>query len=69
MLAHLKKILALLSVYNYLQMSQELRESLIEALPNPNDDQDHVGPLDKVACLVTIYFTDEEKYTKVEGHN
>lgn len=28
-----------------------------------------MGPPDKVVCLATISFTDEEKYAKIDGHN
>lgn len=37
---------AILSVYDALQMSQELRELLIEALSNPKDYPDDMGPPD-----------------------
>lgn len=53
-------------MYDALQMSKELRESLINAISNPQDYQD--SPLDKLACLATIYFTHEKKYANVDGH-
>lgn len=28
-----------------------------------------MGPPDRVACLATISFTDEEKYAEIDGHN
>lgn len=40
MLSHLKKILDLLIIYDALQMSLELRESLIEVVTNPLEYQD-----------------------------
>lgn len=69
MLAHLKKIPALLSVYDALQMSKELRESLIETLSNPQEYQDEMGLPDRLACLATISFTNEEKYAEIDSHN
>lgn len=50
-------------------MSQELRESFTEALSNPQDYQEDMGPPDRIACLATISFTDEKKYANVEAHN
>lgn len=55
-------------MYDALQMSKELRESLINAISNPQDYQDDIGPLDRLACLATIYFTHEKKYANVDGH-
>lgn len=69
MLAHVKRIPTLLSVYDALQMSRELRKSLIEVLSNPEDYQDNMGLPDRVVCLATISFTDEEKYAEIDGHN
>lgn len=60
MLAHLKKIYALLSACDALQMSQELTESLIEALLDRQEYPDDMGPPSRVACLPTISFLDEE---------
>lgn len=65
--AHLKKIPAILSIYDTLQISQELRESLIEALSNHQDYQNDMGLPDRIACLATISFTIEKKYANVEG--
>lgn len=45
------------------------REALIEALSNPQEYQDKMDPPDRVACLATISFTDEEKYAEINGHN
>lgn len=28
-----------------------------------------MGSLDRIACLATIFFIDEEKYANIEGHN
>lgn len=69
MLAYLKKIPTLLSVYNALQISQELRESLIQAFSDPQKYQEEMGPLDLVACLVSVSFSDEEKYDKMKDRN
>lgn len=44
-------------------------DSLIEALSNPQDYQEDMGPPDRIVCLATISFTDEEKYANMEGHN
>lgn len=69
MLTHLKKSPALLSVYDALQMSQELRTSLLEVLSNPHDYQSEIGPPDRVACLATVSFTNKKKCANVKGHN
>lgn len=66
-LAHLKKIRALLSVYEALKISEEMRESLTEVLSNPNDYQDDMGPPNTVACLATI--NRQGEIAKVNGHN
>lgn len=50
-------------------MSKELRESLIEALSNPQEYEDEIGLPDRVACLGTIWFTDQEKYAEIDDHN
>lgn len=42
-------------------MSHELRESLVEAFPNPQDYYKDMGPHDRIVCLATISFTDNEK--------
>lgn len=49
-------------------MSEELREELIETLSNPQDYHNDIGPPNKIMCLATISFTDEEKHANVEGH-
>lgn len=69
MLAHSTKIAALLSVYDALQMSHELRESLMQALSDPQNYQSKMGPPNQVACLASVSFLDEEKYANVEDHN
>lgn len=45
-LAHLKKIPALLSVYDALKMSAELRMSLVYALTNPEDFSNEVNQVE-----------------------
>lgn len=49
-------------------MSQELRDSLIEALSDNQKYQGKKGPPDRVTCLATIWFSDEEKYAIEEDH-
>lgn len=65
-LAYLKNNPALLSIYDALQMWQELRESQIETLSNPNIIET-LGPLDRIARLATISFTYGERYAKVRA--
>lgn len=60
-MAHLKKTPALLSVCDALQMSLDLRESLIEVVSNPHDYEDDMGSPDRIASVVTISFTNGEK--------
>lgn len=38
---------------------------LIEALFDPQEYQDDVGALDRIACLATISFKDWEKYANI----
>lgn len=50
-------------------MSQELRESLIEAPFNLQAYRDKKGPPDRIAFLKIISFMDKEKYANIEGYN
>ena len=72
-LAHLKKISALLSVYDALRMSSELRKSLIYALSNPEDFHKDIGEKGSAnkttTCLSMITFTDEDMYSDTPDHN
>ena len=56
-LAHLRKILALLSVFDALMMSQELRDLLINALQNPEKYQSHFAERrhEESLCAETLY--------------
>lgn len=65
-LAHLKKIPALLSVYDALKMSAELRMSLVYALTNPEEFSNEVNQVEMrsseptyAECLALITFTDD----------
>lgn len=50
-------------------MLHELRESLIKALSNLKKYYDKMGPPDWVACLATLSFSNEEKYSNKEDHS
>ena len=65
-LAHLKKIPALLSVYDALKISAELRMSLVYALTNPEEFSNEVNQVEMrsseptyAECLALITFTDD----------
>ena len=76
-LAHLRCIPTLLSVYNALQLSEELRRALILALLSPyvfKTEIDHIEgqPLsDKIcaSCLACITFSDEDLQLGKKFHN
>ncbi|KAH7836484.1 hypothetical protein Vadar_001965 [Vaccinium darrowii] len=71
-LAHLKKIPALLSIYDALKMSPELRKSLIYALSNPDDFHEEVqgkGQKSIAVCMSTVAFGDEDMYAETPDHN
>ena len=75
-LAHLKRIPALLSVYDALQLSRELRKALIQALTSPDLYVDNVEPVDAqhslrvcASCMTCITFTDDDLQLGVEYHN
>jgi len=70
-ISHLKQIPARLNVYNALQMSKELRRTLIQASMNPDDYKDQVDPIevDEVlssplnwcaVCMACVTFFDED---------
>lgn len=66
---HLRKVPTLLSVYDALQMALELRESLIQALPNPTEYQNELGRPDRILSPITISFSDKEKCANVPDNN
>ncbi|KAG5556090.1 hypothetical protein RHGRI_006649 [Rhododendron griersonianum] len=71
-LAHLKKIPALLSIYDALMMSPELRKSLVYALSNPDDfckEIQEKGQKSTTTCLSTVVFGDEDMYAETLDHN
>jgi len=80
-LAHLKKIPSLLSVYDALKMSPELRQSLIYALSNPEDFSDEVqgettnrgkkrqSSNSTEQCLTVVTFDDSDFQAETADHN
>ncbi|KAF7149768.1 hypothetical protein RHSIM_Rhsim02G0166900 [Rhododendron simsii] len=71
-LTHLKKIPALVSIYDALMMSPELRKSLSYALSNPDDfckEVQEKGQESTITCLSTIAFGDEDMYAETPDHN
>jgi len=76
-LAHLKRIPALLSVYDALQMSPELRKALITALTDPEPFKGKIeAPGGKVSsyeicasCMACISFGDDDRQLGEENHN
>lgn len=75
-LAHLKKIPALLSVYDALKMSAELRMSLVYALTNPEEFSNEVNQVKMrsseptyAECLALITFTDDYLQPGLIKHN
>ncbi|KAB2034701.1 hypothetical protein ES319_D04G104000v1 [Gossypium barbadense] len=75
-LAHLKKIPALLSVYDALKMSAKLRMSLVYALTNPDEFSNEVNQVKMrsseptyVECLALITFTEDYLQPGLIKHN
>ena len=75
-LAHLKKIQALLSVYDALKISAELRMSLVYALTNPEEFSNEVNQVEMrsseptyAECLALITFTDDYLQPGLIKHN
>ncbi|PON60504.1 LOW QUALITY PROTEIN: hypothetical protein TorRG33x02_284680 [Trema orientale] len=74
-LAHLKHIPALLSVYDALQMSPELRNALVVALTSPEffkEKIESIGEKQKsysASCLACITFDDEDHQLGAAWHN
>ncbi|TYG73546.1 hypothetical protein ES288_D04G110400v1 [Gossypium darwinii] len=75
-LAHLKKIPALLSVYDTLKMSAKLRMSLVYALTNPDEFSNEVNQVKMrsseptyVECLALITFTEDYLQPGLIKHN
>jgi hypothetical protein len=74
-LAHLRKILALLSIFDALMMLQDLKEVLIQALQNPEEYksyfieqnmQEALFTVNRTAC---INFTDDDLLIGTADHN
>ncbi|XP_039130916.1 LOW QUALITY PROTEIN: uncharacterized protein LOC120267326 [Dioscorea cayenensis subsp. rotundata] len=73
-LAHLKKVPALLSMNDALMMSTEVRESLIHALQNPEEYQAYFAEINMTEAMyathtVSISFTDEDLLLGTVEHN
>lgn len=74
-LAHLRKIPALLSVFDALMMSQELRDVLVYALKNPEQFQAYFAERNLQEVLhvsnrkPTITFTDDDLLVGTAEHN
>ncbi|KAM1786196.1 hypothetical protein ACFX12_039014 [Malus domestica] len=74
---HLKRIPSLLSVYDALKMSKELREALITALTNPEvfetnfkfAEVDTTSPKYYACCLASITFDESDLILGDEYHN
>ncbi|KAG5529107.1 hypothetical protein RHGRI_029692 [Rhododendron griersonianum] len=67
-----EKIPALVSIYDALMMSLELRKSLIYALSNPNDFRKEVQEKRQkstTTCLSTVAFGDGDMYAETPDHN
>ncbi|KAJ1700966.1 hypothetical protein LUZ63_000745 [Rhynchospora breviuscula] len=72
--AHLRKIPSLLSVFDALLVSKELREALIYALQNPSSFQAYFAQevreeVAQVEQAPSITFTDEDLMTGTADHN
>ena len=72
-IARLKKIPALLSIYDALKMSPELRKALICALENPENFYDEVNKKDQgessTACMTTITIDESDMMANIPNHN
>ncbi|KAJ0978344.1 hypothetical protein J5N97_013818 [Dioscorea zingiberensis] len=73
-LAHLKKVPALLSMYDALMMSAEVRDSLIHALQNPEEYQAYFAEINMKEALYAFHapsvsFTDEDLLLGTTEHN
>jgi hypothetical protein len=70
-LAHLRKILALLSIFDTLTMSQDLREVLIQALQNLEKYKSYFIEQNMQETLVAAYinFTDDDLLIRTVDHN
>jgi len=79
-ISHLNQITGCLSVYDTLQMSKELRRTLIYALIDPDDykyqvypievDELLLSPLSQCAvCMACIIFSDEDLQLGPANHN
>lgn len=73
-LAHLKKLPALLSIYDALMLSPELRQNLIKALSKPEVFQAYFAEEKLKECLLTqdllsITFADDDLLLKTTDHN
>lgn len=72
--AHLRKIPALLSVFDALMMSQELRNVLVYALQNPEKFQAYFAERNMqeamyTSCTASISFTDDDLSVGTTEHN
>ncbi|XP_028062797.1 uncharacterized protein LOC114266101 [Camellia sinensis] len=71
-LAHLKKIPALLSVYDAVKMSPELRKSLIYALSKPEDFRKEIEGRNQekaTTCMAMVTFGDKDMCAEMTDHN
>lgn len=73
-IGHLKKIPALLSVYDALMLSSDIRTAFVQALLDPDKYQSHFAEVNMKEALYAQYsaavtFTDDDLMLKTTEHN